>query len=55
MFGKLKNEEIRQAFKEIAEEMEKACGDWENEPDNPKLTERIIAAVKEKYPEEFEE
>lgn len=54
MFGKLTEEEIRKLFFELADEMEKECGDWENNTDNEKLRKRIMEAVKEKYPEEFE-
>lgn len=34
-------------FRELAEEMEAACGDWWNLPDNPDLTQRILNAAKE--------
>lgn len=41
----MKKEEIRQAFFSLADEMEKECGDWQNTPDNPELTARILAAA----------
>lgn len=43
------NELIKQAFVEMADEMEQECGDWQNLPDNEadqKLRERIIEKVK---------
>ena len=55
MFGIFTEEEIRKMFLELADEMEKECGDWESIPDNPELRERIMEAIKEKYPAEFEE
>lgn len=39
-------EDIRQAFFDLAHEMEKECGDWQSLPDNPELTERILTAAK---------
>ena len=53
LFGKLTEEEIRQGFEDLAAEMLARCEGWENEPVNPELGERIIAAIKEKYPKEF--
>lgn len=48
----LKNsdQEVQNAWLDLADEMEKECGDWWNAPDNPELTARIIAAaeIKEK-------
>ena len=44
-------EEIRQAFYDLAEEMEKECGDWQSLPetdDDRALKERILKIVKEK-------
>lgn len=46
--SELTSEEIRQAFFDMAEEMEKNLGDWQALPDNPELTERIMAAILEK-------
>ena len=41
------DQEIRQAFFDLAHEMEQECDEWWNEPDNPELTARILAAAKE--------
>lgn len=32
----------------MADEMERNCGDWQNTPDNPELTKRILEAVNDK-------
>jgi len=47
MAEKLTKEEIRQAFFDMADEMEKNLGDWQRLPDNPELRDRILAAVTE--------
>lgn len=39
---------IKQTFMDLADEIEKECGDWQNTPDteeNKKLRERIMAEV----------
>lgn len=49
MKDKFTEEDIRQAFFDIAEEMEKECGDWQNQPETEldrALKERIINAAK---------
>lgn len=45
MAEKLTKEEIRQAFMDMAEEMEKNLGDWQALPDDPELTKRIMNAA----------
>ena len=53
---KIRKEDIRQAFFDIAVEMERECGDWQSlsETDADRaLKERIVATIKEKYPEDF--
>lgn len=35
----------QKAWFDLADEMEQNCGDWQNAPDNPELTERILAAA----------
>ena len=39
--------DIKQAFYDLADELEKECGDWASQPDDPALKERILAAVME--------
>lgn len=44
-------EEINQAFMDLADELEKECGDWQNQPDTEekkKLRERIMAEVEKR-------
>lgn len=56
MFGIFTEEEIRKMFLELADEMEKECGDWESLPETDAdraLKERIVTTIKEKYPEDF--
>ena len=43
------NESIHQAFMDLAEEIEKECGDWQNIPDteaDKQLRERIVEEAK---------
>lgn len=45
---------FKQAFMELAEEMERECGDWQNRPDteaDQKFRERIMAEVTRKEQE----
>lgn len=39
------DQEIRQAFFSLADEMENECGDWQSAPDNPDLCDRILVAA----------
>lgn len=39
------DQEILQAFFDLADEMERECGNWQSAPDNPELTSRIMAAA----------
>ena len=51
MADKLTKEDIRQAFFDMAAEMERECGDWQSLPetdDDRALKERILKIVKEK-------
>ena len=51
MADKLAEEDIRQAFFDMAAEMERECGDWQSLPetdDDRALKERILKIVKEK-------
>ena len=48
MAEKMTKEEIRQAFMDMAADMEKNLGDWQRLPDDPKLQEKILAAIREK-------
>lgn len=51
MADKLTKEDIRQAFFNMAAEMERECGDWQSLPetdDDRALKERILKIVKEK-------
>lgn len=55
---KVTREDIRQAFFDIAAEMERECGDWQCLPETDAdraLKERIIDAAKRKYPEGFKD
>lgn len=36
---------FKRVFAELADEMESNCGDWQNSPDNPELTEKIMRRV----------
>ncbi|MBS6679626.1 MAG: hypothetical protein KH330_18165 [Clostridiales bacterium] len=41
-------EEVKQAFQDLADEMEQECGEWQSLPDteaDQKLRERIMAEV----------
>lgn len=38
---------MQQAFFDLADELEKECGDWQQEPEHPELKERILAKVAE--------
>ena len=53
MADKFTKEDLKKAFFELADEMERECGDWENTPDNPELKERIIKAAREKCSEKL--
>lgn len=56
MADKLTKEDIRQAFFDMAAEIERECGDWKSLPETDAdraLKERIVATIKEKYPEDF--
>ena len=51
MADKLTEEDIRQAFFDMAAEMERECGDWQSLPETDEenaLKERILNIVKEK-------
>ena len=53
---KVTREDIRQAFFDIAAEMERECGEWKSLPETDAdraLKERIVATIKEKSPEDF--
>lgn len=47
MADKITKEEIQQSFFDIADEMEKQCGDWESMSKDEELTKRILVAVME--------
>lgn len=54
MFGNLTDEEIRQAFIDIADEMEKECGNWKSLPKTDAdraLKERILKIARRKLNE----
>ena len=52
MADKLTKEDIRQAFFDMAAEMERECGDWQSLPETDAdraLKERILKMVKERW------
>lgn len=48
MAQKQSKEKNKKAFFELAEEIEKSCGDWKSLPKDEELIKRIIIAVSEK-------
>lgn len=47
----MNSEKFKQAFQDMADEMERACGDWRELPETEmdvKLRERIMAEVKKR-------
>ena len=45
MEKRITGEEIRQIFYDIADEMERECGEWESLSENKELTKRILRLV----------
>ena len=48
----ISDQEIQQAFYDLAAKLEAELGDWESEPDNPELKERILKSVQERLEQE---